>query len=172
MISVAELFGVIALITNFIAYRQNTANRYRIISALALGSLSVHFFMLGAIAGCVVTAIAVIRNIIALKWRGRWVLWIFVAINVAFFFWELTGDTHLGILLLAYASSLVFTIGAIVLNDPISIRRWFLLAEVLGLLYAILVGSISGTIFNIVNLSSIILKLLQDKRRGNLSPRK
>ena len=66
-------------------------------------------------------------------------------------------------LALAYSSSLIFTIGSIKLNEPDLIRRWFLLAELLGLMYSVLVGSVSGTVFNIVNLTSILLKLLQDK---------
>ncbi|CAB0150042.1 hypothetical protein PSI9734_00613 [Pseudidiomarina piscicola] len=185
-ISVAEIFGVIALVTNFIAYRQPTANRYRIVSAVALGSLSVHFFMLDAIAGGFVTGLAVLRNFIALRWQGPWVLWGFVALNIALLMIEwlfpiqsiqfsLSGfgitfsdqPSHWSIWI-AYASSLIFTVGAIKLNDPDRIRRWFLLAEFLGLVYAIIVGSISGTVFNIVNLSSIILKLLQDKRAQTL----
>ncbi|RUO49948.1 YgjV family protein [Pseudidiomarina donghaiensis] len=169
MISVAELFGLFALVANFIAYRQGTANRYRIVSAFALGALSIHFFMLDAIAGSVVTGIAVVRNLIALRWRGPFVLWSFVAINVGFFIWELTGDVDILPLLMAYMSSIIFTVGAIVLEDPVKIRRWFLLAELLGLAYAVIVGSVSGTVFNIVNLTSIILKLLQDHRAARLS---
>lgn len=169
MISVAELFGFIALVANFIAYRQGTANRYRIVSAVALGALSIHFFMLDAIAGSVVTGIAVIRNLIALRWRGPFVLWSFVAINIGFFVWELSGETDLLPLFMAYSSSIIFTVGAIVLEDPVKIRRWFLLAELLGLAYAVMVGSVSGTVFNIVNLTSIILKLLQDHRASRLS---
>jgi len=169
VLSIAEIFGLFALVTNFLAYRQTTANRYRIVSACALAALSIHFFMLGAIAGCVVTAIAVVRNIIALRWRGAFVLWGFVAVNIAFFVWELSGEADLIPLLMAYVSSIIFTVGSIVLNDPIRIRRWFLLAELLGLAYAIVVGSISGTVFNIVNLTSIILKLLQDHRAQRLS---
>lgn len=169
MISIAELFGLFALIANFIAYRQGTANRYRIVSACALGALSLHFFMLGAIAGCVVTAIAVVRNVIALRWRGPWVLWSFVLVNFLFLGWELTTNAPLIPIILAYTSSIIFTVGSIVLNDPHRIRQWFLLAEVLGLAYAVMVGSVSGTVFNIVNLSSIILKLLQDYRRSRLS---
>ncbi|RUO60234.1 YgjV family protein [Pseudidiomarina insulisalsae] len=181
----AEVFGVIALIINFIAYRQPTADRYRIMSALALGCLSIHFFMLDAIAGGIVTGIAVLRNFIALRWQGPFVLWGFVALNLVFLVIEwlfpiaciqLTDGfsitfseqpSHWSIWI-AYTSSIIFTVGSIKLNDPDRIRRWFLLAELLGLIYAIIVGSVSGTIFNIVNLSSIILKLLQDRQLRRL----
>ncbi len=42
------------------------------------------------------------------------------------------------------------------------IRQWFVLAEVLGLIYAITVGIIFGTIFNLTNLLSIFYTLYQD----------
>ncbi|WP_092590611.1 YgjV family protein [Pseudidiomarina indica] len=164
MISTAELFGLCAIIINFIAYRQSNANRYRWISALALAALSIHFLLMGAIAGCVVTAIAVARNFIAIRWRGSIVLWTFVAINLGFLAWEITTPATWIALFFAYSSSLIFTVGAIRLNDAQQIRRWFLLAELLGLCYAIYVGSVSGTVFNLFNLTSIILKLLQDRR--------
>jgi hypothetical protein len=163
----AESFGVIALVVNFIAYRQPSANSYRLISAIALGCLSIHFFMIGAMAGSIVTGIAFFRNLIAIRWQGPWVLWSFVAINIAFLIYELlapqVGSAVYWALALAYSSSLIFTIGSIKLNEPNLIRRWFLLAELLGLMYSVLVGSVSGTVFNIVNLTSILLKLLQDK---------
>lgn len=168
----AESFGVAALILNFIAYRQPSANRYRLISAIALGSLSIHFFMIEALAGCIVTGIAFFRNLIALRWQGPWVLWSFVAINGAFLLYEILypqgGQAVYWALALAYSSSIIFTVGSIKLNDATLIRRWFLVAEVLGLMYSVLVGSISGTVFNIVNLTSILLKLLQDKRAQRL----
>lgn len=181
----AEIFGIIALITNFIAYRQPTADRYRVVSAVALGSLSIHFFMLDAIAGGIVTGIAVLRNFIALRWQGPFVLWGFVLLHVFFLFveWqypitalhfsdgftiEFSDQPSHWSIWIAYASSIIFTVGSIKLNDPDLIRRWFILAELLGLAYAIIVGSVSGTVFNIVNLSSIILKLLQDRKPQRL----
>ncbi|CAI8158712.1 YgjV family protein [Pseudidiomarina mangrovi] len=168
----AESFGVLALVLNFIAYRQPSANGYRLISAIALGCLSVHFFMIEAMAGSIVTGIAFVRNLVALRWQGPWVLWSFVAINIGFLLYEIIapqgGQAVYWALALAYSSSIIFTVGSIKLNDPALIRRWFLLAESLGLMYSVLVGSVSGTVFNIVNITSILLKLLQDRRAANL----
>ena len=67
-------------------------------------------------------------------------------------------------ILVVYASSLIFTVGSIVLQDANQIRRWFVLAEMLGLIFALSVGSIFGSIFNISNLFSIGLKLWQERR--------
>ena len=160
----AEGFGLLAIVINFISYRQNNANHYRIISGIALASLATHFFMLGATAAGIVLSIGVIRNIIALRWQGRRVLWFFVLANLVFMLWEWFWLENDWSLFIAYASSLIFTVGSIRLNDANLIRRWFILAEALGLIYAVLVGSISGVLFNISNLSSITTKLWQDRR--------
>jgi len=160
----AEVFGLLAIVLNFIGYRQNDANRYRIIAAFALAALAVHFYLLGALAAAISLVIGVVRNFVALRWQNNWVLWAFIALNVGFMGWEWFYLNSPWSLFFAYASSLIFTVGSIRLNDAAQIRRWFILAELLGLTYAFLVGSISGAIFNLVNLTSITTKLWQDRR--------
>jgi hypothetical protein len=164
MLLVAEVFGAIAVIFNFIGYRQSDINRYRFISAIALLSISIHFFLLGAMAAGVGCMLACIRNIIAIRYRDTPILITFVSANLAFFFYELLWLEHGWLIVIAYASSLIFTIGSISLTSAKMIRQWFILAEVLGLIYAIMVGSIFGTVFNITNLLSIFYTLFQDAK--------
>ena len=167
MLIVAEAFGAIAVVLNFIGYRQNRVERYLFISAFALLSLSVHFFMLDAMAAGVGTCLAGLRNFIAIKNRSRWVLFIFVAANILFLLYEWFILHHDWNIFIAYASSLIFTIGSIVLKETDKIRRYFLLAETLGLMYALSVGSIFGTVFNISNLFSIVTKMISDGKKSN-----
>ncbi|AWL11002.1 hypothetical protein HMF8227_00506 [Saliniradius amylolyticus] len=164
----AEAFGAVALVVNFIGYRQNEVNRYRLISALGLMCLSTHFFLLDAMAAGIGCGLASIRNIIALRFRYLWLVYFFVALNLAFFAYEWWWLDHGWPILLAYASSLVFTLGSILIQHTHRIRQWFILAEGLGLAYALVVGSIFGSIFNISNLTSISIKLWQDYRRGSM----
>ncbi|GAC29228.1 YgjV family protein [Brumicola pallidula] len=162
MLPVAEIFGAIAVVFNFIGYRQSDINRYRVISAIALLSVSIHFFLLGAMAAGIGCMLACIRNIVATKYRGLTVLITFVTANLGFFFFELFWLDHSWTIIIAYASSLIFTVGSISLTSAKRIRQWFILAEILGLTYAIMVGSIFGTVFNITNLLSIFYTLYQD----------
>ncbi len=162
MLPVAEVFGAIAVVFNFIGYRQSDINRYRFISSIALLSVSIHFFLLGAMAAGIGCMLASIRNIVAMKYRGLPVLFTFVAANLGFFFYELFWLNHSWTIVIAYASSLIFTVGSITLTSAKMIRQWFILAEVLGLIYAIMVGSIFGTVFNITNLCSIFYTLYRD----------
>jgi hypothetical protein len=163
----AEGFGAIAVVLNFIGYRQQDINRYRFISAIALACVSTHFFMLGsAEAAGIGCALACVRNIIAIKYRGYFVLSFFVVINLAFFFYEWFMLGSAWIILFAYTSSLIFTVGSVTLKSALRIRQWFILAEILGLVFAVLVGSVFGTIFNITNLCSIVYTLKSDQRKA------
>ncbi|MBT1451115.1 YgjV family protein [Glaciecola sp. XM2] len=164
---IAEVFGAIAVVFNFIGYRQQDINRYRLISAIALAAVSTHFFMLGALAAGIGTALASVRNIIAIYYRGNSVLALFVVLNIAFFVYEWGYLDSPWIIIIAYTSSMIFTVGSIVFTQAAQVRKWFIFAEGLGLVYAILVGSIFGTIFNITNLCSIFYVLYRDKKNAS-----
>lgn len=156
---VAEAFGAVAVVLNFIGYRQFNVDKYLLISAFALAALSVHFFMLDAMAAGIGTLLASARNLIAIKHRSRIILFFFIAINMGFLAYEWFVLQHDWIIFVAYTSSLIFTIGSLVIRDTHTIRKVFLIAETLGLIYAISVGSIFGTVFNVSNLISIVSKL-------------
>lgn len=161
----AESLGAAALVINFIGYRQADANRYRAVSAVALLCVSLHFFLLGAMAAGIGCLLASIRNVIALRYRNALVVWAFVGLNLAFLALEWWVLQHGPLIFIAYASSLVFTVGSVVLNDAHRIRQWFVLAEGLGLIYALLVGSVFGTLFNLSNLISILTKLASSRKQ-------
>ncbi|MFC3093653.1 YgjV family protein [Alteromonas sediminis] len=171
MTLIAEAFGALAVVINFIGYRQNDINRYRVVSAIALACVSAHFFLLGAMAAGIGCMIASIRNIVAIRYRSNTILVFFVFANLAFFFYEWFGLGNGWIIILAYSSALVFTVGSIVLQNATKIRQWFILAELLGLAYALLVGSIFGSVFNISNLASIFIKLRQESRNTHKKSR-
>lgn len=162
----AEGFGALALVVNFIGYRQNRINHYRFISALGLMCLSTHFFLLGAMAAGIGCALASLRNIIALWHRSMNLVLAFVVIHLLFFAYEWWVMLHGWEIVLAYASAIIYTLGSILLQRTERIRQWFILAEGLGLAYALAVGSVFGSLFNISNLTSIIIKLWQDSGDG------
>ena len=169
-ILLAEAFGAIAVVLNFIGYRQQDINRYRLISGIALASVSAHFFLLGnAEAAGIGCALASVRNFVAIKYRSYYVLAVFVFANIAFFVYEWFWLDSAWIILFAYTSSLIFTVGSVVFTSALRIRQWFILAEVLGLVFSVLVGSLFGTIFNVTNLSSILFTLYRDNKKAKIA---
>lgn len=161
----AESFGALAVLLNFFGYRQTNVNRYLIVSALALFSVSAHFYLIEAMAASVACALAGLRNLVVIKVRGQAILYVFVSLNLIFFTYEWFVLNHSWIIFVAYTSALIFTVGSIILKDTNTIRRWFIMAEGLGLTYSVLVGSLFGSIFNSVNLLSILIKLYQSRTK-------
>lgn len=165
----AEAFAAAALLINVIGYRQNDVNRYRLVSAGALLSLSLHFFLIDAMAAGIGCFLSVFRNLIAIRTQHVAVVYVFVAITLGFFCYEWFILKHGAWILVAYSATIIFTVGSVILHSIQSIRRWFLFAETLGLLYAVGVGSIFGSLFHMANLGSICLKWLQETRRQALN---
>ena len=132
---IAEAFGLGAIIFNIFGYRSNDMRRYLVLSGGAMLCLSTHFFLL-----------------------------VFLSINIGFFLFEWFVLQHGYLIILAYTSSIIFTAGSILFTDTAVMRRWFVFAETIGLIYAFMVGSVFGSIFNSVNLISIIIKMRSTKK--------
>ena len=164
---IAEAFGFGAIIFNIFGYRSNDMRRYLILSGGAMLCLSTHFFLLDAMAAGIGCGLAAIRNAVALNVRGMKILILFLSINIGFFVFEWVVLQHGYLIILAYTSSIIFTAGSIIFTDTAVMRRWFLFAESIGLVYALMVGSIFGSIFNSVNLISIVIKMRGTKKPPN-----
>lgn len=143
-------------------------NRYRIVSGIAVLSLGIHFGLIGAMAASIACILSFVRNLVAIRYQNVGVVILFVALNIGFWAYEWFYLGHGWLIFIAYGSSIIFTVGTIVLKTPASMRRWFIIAESLGLVYAVLVSSIFGTVFSICNLLSIFIKQYQERRRDKL----
>src|SRR5690554_2727558 len=109
--------GGLAVLTNFIAYRAGTVNKYRVTAALALALLSLHFYLQGALAGAVGIGIGTLRNLVAVRYTNKVILTLFVGATLGFCLWEWLVLNNPASLFIAYASALIFTVGAIVLTN-------------------------------------------------------
>jgi hypothetical protein len=154
---IAEIFAALALLANIVAYRQQNINSYRIFSGIAMLLLAIHFFQLEAYSASVGCSLAVIRNIVSLKFNDWITTSIFVAVNLISLCVEWFYLKHDLTIFIAYTASIIFTIGTLRLRQVIDIRRWFTLAEGLNLTYAILVGSLFGSIYSVVNLIVLLV---------------
>ena len=164
----AEALGAVAVIVNIIGYRQNDINRYRFVSGFAVLSLGFHFWLIGAMAASVACFLSFVRNLVAMRYQNVWIVVLFVGLNLGFFAYEWFILGHGWLIFIAYGASIIFTVGTIALKTADAIRRWFIIAESLGLIYALAVGSIFGSVFSVCNLASIFIKQYQVKKRDKL----
>lgn len=121
-------------------------------------------FLLGAMAAGIGCGLAAMRNAVTLVVRGTWVLVLFISLSIGFFIYEWVILQHGYLIILAYTSSFIFTAGSILFTDVALMRRWFIFAESIGLVYALAVGSIFGSVINTVNLCSIAFKMWQQRK--------
>lgn len=160
-----ESLAFIALLCNMLGYRQTTMRGYRMLSCIAMVFLSTHFFLLGAYAATIGCGSAFIRNIISLYKTGWSVTIPFIILYLILMCWQFIALGDGPVILLAYAGSIAFTIGTLQFEETNTrMKQVFLTAETLSVVYAILVGSILGTVFNLFNIS-ILCWGLYEKRR-------
>ena len=149
---ITELFAACALLANIVAYRQQQVRGYRIYSGCAMLLLAIHFLRLEAYAAAIGCSLAVVRNVVSLKYNDWLTTGIFVVINLVGLGIEWFYLHHGPEIFIAYTASLIFTVGTLRLENLVDIRRWFTLAEGLNLVYALVVGSVFGSIYSVFNL--------------------
>ncbi len=160
----AESFAVLAMLINFWAYRQTLVNRYRLISGIAMVCLGTHFLLLDAMAAAVGCYLAFARNLISMRTQNRNIVILFVILNVLFLLYELFVLDHGLFILLAYTASIIFTVGTFVLSSAQMMRKVFLVAVLLNLIYAIYVGSVMGTLGIVIGITGITTKMWQERK--------
>lgn|GEM_PF-165866 len=153
---ITELFAACALVANLFAYRQKSVTHYRIYSGIAMLLLALHFARLEAYAAAVGCSLAVLRNIVSLKYNNWGVTAWFVLLNLLCLGFEWLYLNHGAEIFVAYTASIIFTVGTLRLQNILQIRKWFTLAEALNLIYAVVVGSVFGSIYSALNLCVLI----------------
>ena len=151
-----EAFALSALCFNMLAYKQQSIQRYRLLSGIAMLLLSIHFFRLEAYAASVGCGLAVIRNIVSLRINGWVVTFVFIALNLLFLAYEWFALAHGAEILLAYSVSIIFTVGTFRLSNTDQIKKLFFGAELLSIIYCIIVSSIFGMFYGLFNAAMII----------------
>ncbi|MEO0444235.1 MAG: YgjV family protein [Pseudomonadota bacterium] len=162
-----EAFAACALLANIIAYKQAGLRAYRMYSGLAMLLLAIHFFRLEAYAASVGCSLAVIRNVVSLKFNDWATTSVFIALNLLGIVIEWFYLNHGAEIVIAYSASIIFTVGTLRLRHIVDIRRWFTLAESLNLFYALLVGSIFGSVYSLFNLIVLLVFWFKRLRERN-----
>lgn len=165
---VAESFALLAMLVNFVGYRQKDMNRYRLISGVAMVCLGTHFLLLDALAAAIGCYLAFFRNLVSMVSQRGFIVLLFVACNLVFLLIELFILRHGLLILLAYSASIIFTLGTFVLSSTQQMRRYFLVAETFNIIYAVSVGSVMGTVGILLNIISITTKMWQERKHNEM----
>jgi hypothetical protein len=171
---IAQAVGIVAMAFNILSFQRKT--RAGAISFQLVGGLlfSVNFFMLGAVVGGILNAVAFARAIIFLNkeklhadnlyWLTGFIIVDFIPyiLTFAVFGKELT-PLNIVLELLPVIGMIASTI-SFRYSDAKSIRKYGLISSPSWLIYNIASGSIGAVICEVLSLGSIVIGILRHDR--------
>ncbi|MBR5871027.1 MAG: YgjV family protein [Clostridia bacterium] len=166
---IAQGIGVIAMILAYFIYSARTRKTLITLKFVSDVLWGVHYFMLGAYSGAVLNGINMGREVIfQLKTSKKWAqtpIWavVFIVINLTSTIFSWQGWQSL----LPAVGASIAVVG-LWCAKPMTIRLFSLPSTTCWLIYAIMSGTVSGIICNVIQLTAIFVGLFRDiKERKN-----
>lgn len=174
----AQALGIIGMAFNLASYQMKSQKLLITLQMFGAIFFTVHFGMIGAITGCILNVVGILRAFVYSNKDKKWAsspFWLpfFICLYVITY---VLSFTVFGIepKPLNFLIELLPVIGMIALNlgfvmkDAGKVRITALICSPSWLIYNIIKGSIGGSITEILSLISIIVGMLRlDKKRGN-----
>ena len=160
---IAQGIGVIAMILAYFIYSARTRKTLITLKFISDVLWGTHYFMLGAYSGGVLNVINMGREVIfQLKTSKKWAqtpIWavVFIVINLTSTIFSWQGWQSL----LPAVGASIAVVG-LWCAKPLTIRLFSLPSTTCWLIYAILSGTVSGIICNIIQLTAIFVGLRRD----------
>ena len=157
----AQLIGLLALISAMISYQMKTQKKIVLIQIVSCTLFAIHFLLLNAYTGALMNLIAAIRSVVFAnkdkKWgKSNWwiVFFSFVCIVAVAFTWE-------GILSLMPMLGMVLTSIAWGIEKASLVRLISLPSSPLWIVYNFICGSTAGVLTEVFVMSSIITAIIR-----------
>lgn len=171
----AQFIGLAAMGFNILSYQQKTRGRVIAFQLFGGGLFCINFFLLGAISGSLLNAVAVIRAIVFLnkeKLRADHPAWLagFTAVyllcyGLAFTVFGTEATMRNLILEALPVIGMIATTISFRMTDAKAIRRYGLISSPSWLIYNIANFSIGAIVCEVLSLGSIILGILRLDRK-------
>ena len=167
--AVAQIIGIIPLTLAFFTFLSN--DRRRVIGIKITTDLlwTLHYFLLGEVVGGAVNAINTGRNVVFSKkghrrWASRTYILVIFCILIALTSLLRWQEWYS---FLPMLGSILAAVG-FWCSDAENIRKWNLPATSLWLVYCLITGSISGTLCNVLAISSILVAWIKKGRKNGM----
>ncbi len=163
--TIGALAGIVALMLALLIYLFRARQKILVTKLLADACWTVHYFLLGAYSGACLNFIAIGRELVFFnrdrrKWAGS-AVWVYIFIGVTVISGLLSWQGPVSLLPMVGS---VFSVVALWCRDPFHIRLLSLPMILLWLVYAVISGSPSAMICNILSAVSIVVGLAKDIR--------
>ena len=165
---IGQFVGFVAIAVAFLSFQVKKKTGILAIQALANFIWAIHFFMIGATAGCVMNLIATARNLIfakreSCKWlKGVWLPTVISIIITTISI--LTRESWFDAILIP--STILSTYTYCLGNERV-IRNSTVFVSLTWIVFNIVSISISGVIAEIFNLTSLTIAIIRFRNRAN-----
>ncbi len=165
---IGQFVGFVAIAIAFLSFQVKNKTGILAIQALANFIWAVHFYMIGAFAGCILNLIATARNLIyskrdSWKWlNGVWLPTVISAVVATASI--LTRETWLDVILLP---STVLSSYTYCLGSERLIRNSTVFVSLTWLIFNIVNFSVSGVIAEVFNLTSLTIAIIRFRKSRN-----
>ena len=141
----AQWPGWAAFVLGVACFMQTDDRRFRWLMAGECLSLTVHFAWLGQPAAAASTAVSLTRALVSLRWRAAWLAWAFIGVNAGF-----AAAFYQGPLSLMPLVSSICGTWALFRLQGLRMRALMLVGTLVWVLHNALVGSVGGTLLELV----------------------
>ena len=170
---IGQFVGFVAIAVAFLSFQAKKKGAILAIQALANFIWSIHYFMIGAMAGCILNLAATGRNLIFAKREScKWLhgVWLPTVISIMLAALSIfTRETWFDVILLP---STILSTYAYCLGNEKVIRTSTVFVSLTWLIFNIVSISISGVIAEIFNLTSLTIALIRFRNSSTDSHKK
>ena len=158
---VGQIIGVITVVIGFLSYQTKTAKKLLVLQVLTAFLFCIHYFLIDAVSGCILNAIAFVRNAVyanrdkkIFSYRFYPILFAVIMAFAGIFTWQ---NSYSILVILG----LVVNTLCLPFKDPQNIRKSILVSSTMVLIYNIAVFSIGGAVYESVVILSSAIGLLR-----------
>ena len=164
---VAQILGVIAVIFTFLSYQGKTQRKLIIVQSIATVVFSVHYLMLGAIAGAVLNLVCIGRNFIYCNRQIKLFASKYVPYGLALLIGALGALSWQGIPTLLLIVALMINTVIMSMDDAQLLRKSILLTSSMILAYDIIIISVGGSINESIAIISSVIGIIRYRKALN-----
>jgi hypothetical protein len=164
---IGQIIGFVAIGVAFLSFQVKNKNGILAIQALANFIWAIHFYMIGAMAGCVLNLVATGRNLVfAMRDKYKWLGGIWLPTLIAAIVATLSITTRESWFDVILLPSTILSTYTYCLGNERVIRNSSVFVSLTWLIFNIVSFSISGVIAEVFNLTSLTIAIIRFRKQG------
>lgn len=156
----AQSFGLLSFVLGVLAFSQKDDTKLKLYLGVLFLSQTCHFYLLGSLTSAAANCLSLIRTVLSVKFHGRSLGWLFIALNVLWGGYLLDHP----IAVLPIIAACLGTYGLFFLSG-IKMRLAFMTGAICWVINNIWLGSVGGVLLEVMVFTTNAITIFRLKRR-------